>query len=552
MDRKIVSGLVLTILLIGMLALTFNIQPIESNPGTICVPDDYDTIQEAINAAGEGDTIQVEADTYYEAITIYNKSLNLIGDGMENTIIDGTGSGEQYVVNASYVSNTTISGFTIREAYYPDVYGIEIRYSDNVTITKNNVTNNDRGILILGSSEVNVSENIIDKSIYGIVTEDPCDHCNISKNNITCFKHRKGKAIDLHYTNDSLISGNTITGYYGIMIDGGNRSGFNYIGDNVISNTTGFGISCKDSPNNEFENNTVQHIPTSNEGHGLLMRDSSSSTIVSNFFYDVWKGGDIGSTNLTVIKENTFLSCTIGLEACDHNFIYHNNFLNNSVQADPGTTFWDNGSKVGGNYWSDYDGEDTDNDGFGDTETQHLGCDRYPLVVPKVPIPILHRGTWYDCAILGNLTVSRFRFDEKTVSIDFNVTGHGYCNLTVPRELLEGTFCISVDNTLWPCITTWNGNGTVISVYFKYETSVPHEVEINATGLRFPSWDEIRNNQEILEEIKKFPDIAGGDDKINIKDIAMVARCFGKSARECEELDVAMVAKGFGKKCEEP
>lgn len=55
--RKTVSGIVLTLLLICMLTFAFDIQPVESEPTTIAVPDDYPTIQEAINHADEGDTI---------------------------------------------------------------------------------------------------------------------------------------------------------------------------------------------------------------------------------------------------------------------------------------------------------------------------------------------------------------------------------------------------------------------------------------------------------------------------------------------------------------
>ena len=52
------------------------------------VPWDFPTIQAAINGAESGDTIQVSAGTYYERIVV-NKSVTLLGEGRENTIIDG-------------------------------------------------------------------------------------------------------------------------------------------------------------------------------------------------------------------------------------------------------------------------------------------------------------------------------------------------------------------------------------------------------------------------------------------------------------------------------
>lgn len=60
MDRKAVSGMTLTLLLIGMLTLAFNIQPAKSEPRTWTVDDDgpadFHTTQEAINAANPPDT----------------------------------------------------------------------------------------------------------------------------------------------------------------------------------------------------------------------------------------------------------------------------------------------------------------------------------------------------------------------------------------------------------------------------------------------------------------------------------------------------------------
>ena len=53
----------------------------------IVVPFDFDTIQEAINAANEDDVIKVLPGTYIEQITI-NKTLTIIGSGAKSTIIE--------------------------------------------------------------------------------------------------------------------------------------------------------------------------------------------------------------------------------------------------------------------------------------------------------------------------------------------------------------------------------------------------------------------------------------------------------------------------------
>ena len=57
-------------------------------------PADYDTIQEAIYSASDGDEIVVSPGTYHEMLDFQGRSLTLRGSsGPEGTIVDGTGFG---------------------------------------------------------------------------------------------------------------------------------------------------------------------------------------------------------------------------------------------------------------------------------------------------------------------------------------------------------------------------------------------------------------------------------------------------------------------------
>jgi len=71
----------------------------------IIVPDNYPTIQEAINNANEGDIIYVRNGTYYENV-IVNKTVSLIGDNKFDTTIDGGGSGKVIFITADNVTVT--------------------------------------------------------------------------------------------------------------------------------------------------------------------------------------------------------------------------------------------------------------------------------------------------------------------------------------------------------------------------------------------------------------------------------------------------------------
>jgi hypothetical protein len=91
------------------------------------------------------------------------------------------------------------------------------------------------------------------------------------------------------------------------------------------------------------------------------------------------------------------------------NIIYYNNFINNTknvynevVMAVPAVSIWDNDAV--GNYWSDYNGTDANNDGIGDIPyvIDENNQDNHPLmtpvnisnVIPPSPEAIPEFSTW--------------------------------------------------------------------------------------------------------------------------------------------------------------
>jgi parallel beta-helix repeat protein len=89
------------------------------------------------------------------------------------------------------------------------------------------------------------------------------------------------------------------------------------------------------------------------------------------------------SSNRNFIIANTISKngCGITLIDTSDNIFHHNNIIENTYQLnqkDNLMNIWDDGNGVG-NYWSDYNGIDSDDDGIGDTKIPHQGVDHYPL-----------------------------------------------------------------------------------------------------------------------------------------------------------------------------
>jgi len=131
--KKTVSGIMLALLFISVLGLAFNIPPVKAEPATIVVPDNYPTIQEAINAANEGDTIFVRNGTYYEHVVV-NKTVSIVGQSRDSTIIDGNGIGTVVIVVAD---NVSFSGFTVQNGEA----GLDLT-GDNDNVTSSTFSSN--------------------------------------------------------------------------------------------------------------------------------------------------------------------------------------------------------------------------------------------------------------------------------------------------------------------------------------------------------------------------------------------------------------------------
>jgi parallel beta-helix repeat protein len=270
-------------------------------------PGNYTKIQDAIDDAVDGDTVFVYDDSspYYEYLRV-NKSINLIGEDKETTVIDGN----EYI-NAVLVfaDGVTVSGFTIRNGNI----GIRI-FSDYNTITDNTILSKEIGIYPQGYSGNTITGNTISNNEYGIVLIDSNGN-TITGNTIS---NNAYYAIYLGSSSGNNITDNTISnnGYYGIFLE--------YSSNNIISDNSFFndGFCVWESYQNTVSNNTVNGKP-------LVYFEDESDKFID---YEVGQVILVNCNKITV--ENLNLSNTyVGIELweTDNSMIRNNDFSNNLI-----------------------------------------------------------------------------------------------------------------------------------------------------------------------------------------------------------------------------
>jgi len=116
----------------------------------------FATIQTGINAAGDGNTVHVAAGTYVENISYSGKSISIIGEDRETTIVDADTSGRAFYFDGESQHTIAFSGFTITNGESGHGGGIYITVSIEIdlfdlNVKENNCTGSGGGIYIYDS-----------------------------------------------------------------------------------------------------------------------------------------------------------------------------------------------------------------------------------------------------------------------------------------------------------------------------------------------------------------------------------------------------------------
>jgi RHS repeat-associated protein len=205
------SKTVQIMLLVGILSVPLA-GVVQAEPNTIYVPDNYSTIQQAVNAANPGDTIVVRDGTYTENVNVNKDHLTIRSEnGAETTIVQAESSSgnKDYVfkILAGYVS---MSGFTVRGGNV----GIRLNEVSHCDISNNNVMNNSDGLWIYRVSNSmfknnNINFNYSSGIILNYSSNNALSHNNISSNCWTGIL-LYSCSDNLIYLNNFIYNGNNI------------------------------------------------------------------------------------------------------------------------------------------------------------------------------------------------------------------------------------------------------------------------------------------------------------------------------------------------------
>lgn len=350
-------GVLIALILLSALLMLPNVA-VRAQSKTIVVPDDYPTVQAAIDNANAGDTVFVRSGTYNQTITI-DKSINLIGEGADSTYLTIPtiyATAVDVTPPATYVieinaNDVEISNFNISQG---NLGGVGILSNGNGNqISYLNFGSIQTGIVVDGSNQY-ISQNVIDEAMTGIQCSGQYNQIidNILHGDTTC--------IFLSGSYNS-VTENSVSAYEGTGIILNNAS-TNMIYNNEVSD----GISLTSADNNVFYNNSLDTMDLGNyplgaasnnfvagnaiEGAvdwGILMGYGSNNTFYGNF---IANNGGYGHDGYGLAIGG------IDIEV-DNNLFYYNIFMNNSKNFGAnwqvlGSNSFDNGSV--GNYWDDY------------------------------------------------------------------------------------------------------------------------------------------------------------------------------------------------------